>query len=213
MHSHEPCITTHELHDADTLGGTGSLHPAIPDNFRGGCNRRVKPEGLVKVQDIVVDRLWDSNNAHGQSFLLGSFRQQVPCILCSVAAHHEEHVYPQLPQVLAYSLAIKASSSCLEDTTSLHVDVPGILLSQSHRRIGQWVTQAIVPSFDAPNLLHAILGYKCAGDLSDDGVQPWAQTPGSDNCSLNLLGLPPDVVARIGPYTALGEFLSSLLGF
>ncbi len=58
----EPAVATHQLHKSDAVEGAARLGVRAADRLDGLGNRRLEPEALVEVEQVVVDGLGNAVN-------------------------------------------------------------------------------------------------------------------------------------------------------
>mmetsp|Transcript_48943 Transcript_48943/g.109821 ORF Transcript_48943/g.109821 Transcript_48943/m.109821 type:complete len:369 (+) Transcript_48943:325-1431(+) len=202
MHGHKARIATHELHNPDTLIATARLNERIPDDLRRLRHRRVKAEGAVEQNNIVVNGFWDAHDADRQLPLSRGFVEQVAGELRAVAADKEKHVDAQLLEVVTNLFGFEATPCCFDDAPTLHVDVPHALLCELDWRVGLRIAEAIVASSDSKNFPHSILIPETLRHAADDRVQAWAEPTTCHDRGLHLGWLPEDIPRCIGSQTA-----------
>mmetsp|Transcript_76020 Transcript_76020/g.211230 ORF Transcript_76020/g.211230 Transcript_76020/m.211230 type:complete len:242 (+) Transcript_76020:228-953(+) len=124
VHGDEASVAPHELHDADALVAARGFDPAVADDLRGRRHSAVEAEGLVEEQDVVIDGLWNADDAERQASFFRLRVKHVPSVLGPVAADDEQHVNAHLFDVVANLDRVKASTAGLQDAATLHVDLP-----------------------------------------------------------------------------------------
>mmetsp|Transcript_18793 Transcript_18793/g.65521 ORF Transcript_18793/g.65521 Transcript_18793/m.65521 type:complete len:306 (+) Transcript_18793:1101-2018(+) len=213
IHCDEACIPAHQLHDAHTLVTTRRLDPGVADAPASRLNCRVEAEGLVEVQDIVVDGLRHAHDGDLQAPILRLLVELVCGALGAVAADREEHVDALFLQLVANLLGVEAAAAGLQHTASFVMDFANNLGVEPHRRVLLRITQSIVATLDAQNVPDAILMPQCVGHLPNDGVQARTQASTSDNRCPHLLGLPINVLASIPSHAPVLQCLISVSCF
>mmetsp|Transcript_50328 Transcript_50328/g.109079 ORF Transcript_50328/g.109079 Transcript_50328/m.109079 type:complete len:504 (+) Transcript_50328:454-1965(+) len=199
---HEAGVAAHQLHDTDALVAARRFDPRVADYIRSGRDGRVEAEGAVKEEHVVVDGLRHADNGDGDLLHLERLVEQVARELRAIAADHEKEVDLEALQRRGNLLRVEAAAPSLKDRASLHVNLLDKLRCQLDRLVIVRVGQAVVACRDAENVAHAILLPQAVRNTANNGIQPWAQTTASDQCSLHCGWVPPDVLACIASHTA-----------
>mmetsp|Transcript_5878 Transcript_5878/g.13681 ORF Transcript_5878/g.13681 Transcript_5878/m.13681 type:complete len:345 (+) Transcript_5878:574-1608(+) len=205
----EARVTPHELDDAHALGARCRLDPAVTDNGRGRCDGRVKAEGLIHEEHVVVDGLGHPHHAHVELLPPRLLEEQVAGELRAVASDDEEHVDPLRAQRVADLLGVKPAAPRLEDTAALHVYLAHRLWLERHPLVHIRLGEAVVTGGHPPYFTlaavapHAVVVPQAVGDAFDDAVEAGAQPAARDHGSVHRLRIPPDELRRVGTHAAL----------
>mmetsp|Transcript_25298 Transcript_25298/g.60183 ORF Transcript_25298/g.60183 Transcript_25298/m.60183 type:complete len:453 (+) Transcript_25298:394-1752(+) len=154
----EARLAPHELDDADPPEGAARLDLGGEQRALGLLDGRLKAEAAVDEQDVVVDRLWDTDHGAHHAPLLALGLDGCGARVAAVAANHKQHVHPPHVELLHDLLDVRPAPGGAEHRAPLQVKALDVLPGQDDGRELGVVEPAVAVAHpqDVP-LLHAIV--------------------------------------------------------
>ncbi len=189
-------MAAHQLHEPHAVGRCLGLDVRRPDRFRRLTERRLKPEALVDIRNVVVDRLGD---AHDRDLLpaLGHGRRDLhrPAD-AAVAPDYEQGVDVHPLKAVDDLVGILAAARGAEDRAAVLVDRAHTRRREVEHVVAVARDEALVAVAKPVDPLHAVVMRELHHEPADHVVEPRAEAAAGDDAHPQLRGIEEDAPTR-----------------
>ena len=192
----EARIAAHELDEPDAVHAAERLDVGAFHRLHRDAERGLKPERLVEIHDVVVDRLGNADDGFLESApvdLVGEFRG---ALQRAVAADDEEHVDLHFLQPVHHRPDVLRAARAAEDRAAEVVDLRGGFGPKGHRRVAVDADEPFVAVAQAERFCDAVARVALGDDAADHVIEPGAESAAGDDGRGGPAGLEEDFFPR-----------------
>ena len=160
--------------------------------------RRLEPEALVGVGQVVVDGLGDADDRDVEAALVDDARQLHRAAHAAVAADDEQDVDPELDEGVDHLPGVLVAARAAQDRAAVVVDVADGVQVELDDALAVLRRQARVAVAEAVDVRDAVVLGELLDDPADHVVEPGAQAAAGHDADVRGVRVEVDLPARPG---------------